>query len=208
MTYEHPTGNTPKNVALVALGPSKADFFEMQTPHEPLAAFDEVWTMNTGLRFVKHDLVFIMDDLLDFGSRYPEYGTAMRGHGKPILTSATYAEYPAAVRYPIEAVIAAAPQSANYYHHNSVPYVLAYANWLGVERIALFGCDYSYPNMAHREEGQAVTAFWCGYLRGRGIEVDIAQGSSLLETGRRVADPLFRQFYGYLRQPTLRAPVA
>ena len=199
----HFLGAAPTSVAIVGLGPSEADFFYIVGQHTPPTVFDEVWTMNTGIRYVPHDLAFVMDDMLEFGRRYPAYHRSLATHTKPIAIGAVYSEYPAAVEYPINAILDRCPGQVASFHHNSVPYLLAYALAIGVERVTLFGCDYSYPISSRREEGQAVAALWIGYLRGRGVSVGITESSSLLETHRLVDDPLFRPYYGYLRAPAV-----
>lgn len=210
MQFAHPTNRTilsgelPKSVAIVALGPSRNDYFDRLTMHEPALAFDEVWAINTGLRYTPHDLAFVMDDLVDFGDRFPEYRETLAKHHRPIITNTAYPEFETSIAYPLDEVVAAVGvPMARCFYHNSIPYVLAYAAMLEVERVTLFGVDYSHPNIAAREAGREVAAVWIGYLRGRGIAVDIAESSSMLHT-HQIGDPLWRPFYGYLRQPAVR----
>ena len=209
--WQHPTnramltGELPRSVAIVGLGPSRQTFFDLLTKHEPGVTFDEVWTLNTGLRYVPHDLVFVMDDLVDFSDHYPEYGDALRLHTRPIITSAATPEFPWARNYPLHKVLAQVPAAMHSaFYHNSMPYLLAYCALLGtVERLALFGVDYSHPDIAAREAGREVCALWIGFLRGVGVEVDIASTSTMLNTHQLVHDPLYRPFYGYVRQPAV-----
>lgn len=208
MAWQHPTNRTiltgepPRSVAIVGLGPSQQDFFRLLTHHEPGLTFDEVWSVNTGLRYTPHDLAWVMDDLADYGARFPAYGQALRQHHRPIVTNTAYAEYPGSLSYPLAEVLAACPQMTRCFYHNSIPYLLAYACFLAVETVYLFGIDYSHPEFATREEGREVAAVWIGYLRGRGIAVNINEGSSMLQS-HRIDDPLWRPFYGYLRQPAV-----
>lgn len=207
--FEHPshrthlTGERPSSIAIVGLGPSQTDFHRLLTQHEPPALWDEVWSINTGLRYTPADVCWVMDDLREYGERFPDYGRAIRECGRPVITNTAYPEYPGALAYPLAEVLACCPGMHRCFYHNSVPYLLAYALWLGsVRRVYLFGIDYSYPDMDAREQGREVCAVWMGYLRGRGIEVNVTDGSTMLQA-HKVNDPLWRPFYGYLRQPAV-----
>lgn len=204
-TWQHPTGTVPASVAVVGLGPSRADFFDRLTAHEPGLAVDEIWAINTGLRYTPHDVAFVMDDVADYADRFPAYGDALRAHAQPIITNTAYADFPATLTYPLEAVLAACAGTGMWrcFYHNSIPYVLAYALAIGVKSIRLYGIDYTHPDVDAVEQGREVCAAWIGFLRGRGIEVLITDSSSMLQA-RRVHDPLWRWFYGYLRQPAVK----
>jgi hypothetical protein len=194
------TGQIPETVALVALGPSRYDYFEKIVPHE-YQKFDEVWTVNTGLRALRSDLIWVMDDLDLFASRHPQYGEDLERSDAPIITSKAYPRFGHAAEYPIRPIVEWCGPQASVFHDNSIPYALAYAGWLGVKTLVLYGVDYSFPNLERVEAGREVAAHMVGFLRGRGMQVAITPSSTLLATSRRVHDPLFQAFYGYLRPP-------
>lgn len=204
--WGHPTARArthgvPETVALIALGPSRMDYLEAITRHE-YQGFDEVWTVNTGLRYIKADLVWKMDDLDFFADRFPQYGRDLEQCPVPIITSKAYPHrFPQGIEYPLQQVIDWCGHQAAIFHDNSIPYALAYAGFIGVKTLVLYGCDYSYPNLDRVEAGREVTTHWVGFLKGRGMQVAITESSSLLQTYRRVRDPEFRPFYGYLRPP-------
>ena len=194
--WQHPTGGSPESVTIVSLGPTNHDWIGMMTSHEPEIRTDETWTLNTGLRWCPADLVFVMDDLRWYSERYPAYGRDLRAAKVPIITSQTYPDFPRAVAYPI-VQIAESVGSENAYWHNSVPYMLAYALWIGVKRVYLFGADYTFPGSVARESGRANCEYWVGFLRARGVSVIVPSTTTLLDTRDGP------QFYGYLYQPIL-----
>lgn len=206
--WSHPTARArehgiPESVALVALGPSRQDYLEAITRHE-FQGFDEVWTVNTGLRYVPADLVWVMDDLDFYADRFPQYGRDLERCTLPIITSKAYpARFPHGLAFPLQEVVDWCGHQAAIFHDNSIPYALAYAGWIGVRQLVLYGVDYSYPNLDRVEAGREVAAHWIGFLKGRGMQVAITESSSMLQTYRRVRDPEFRPFYGYLRPPII-----
>lgn len=205
---QHPTGKIPHTVALVALGPTKAEYLKAQTPHEPgldLTSPDvEVWTINTGIRAIQHDLAFVMDDLAWYGTRHPKYGEILKSHDRPIITNKAYPDYPASITYPLGEVLSKAGPGAIYFR-NSIPYILAYAYLIGVKRLILFGVDFDYPGY-RLEHGRANVEFWIGYLTAKGVEVQVCADSPLMDT-RAKSDPMQAWFYGYLFQPIVEITV-
>jgi hypothetical protein len=192
--FQHPTGKSPESVTLVALGPTKEEFVKNQTSHTPKIRADEVWTLNTGIRWLKHDLAFIMDDMSEFAHHFPVYGEEMRNADKPIITSAKYDEFPTAIDYPLQEVI---NEFKQVYFNNSVPYIIAYALYIGVKELNLFGADYTFPGQEARESGRGCVEFWIGFAASRGMRVNVVDQSTLMdacEDGR---------FYGYIHQPRI-----
>lgn len=194
MVWKHPTGRTPSFIEIVALGPSRADWTAKQTAHDTPDTPDEVWTVNTAIRWCKCDVAFILDDMRDYADHHPTYAQAMRESTVPIITGAgaVYPDFPRAAGYPLAEVV---ERFGSAYFRNSIPLVLAYAMWLGVGRIDLYGADYTYDGNPNREEGHPCLAFWLGIAHALGVEVNIASRSSLLQTNQ----PFW--VYGMLRQP-------
>ena len=90
---------------------------------------------------------------------------------------------------------------AAYYLHNSIPYMLAYALFIGVKRVQLFGADYTFPGMAAREDDRANTEYWVGLLRAFGVEVFVTHDTTLLSMNKQP------WLYGYgARPPAREAP--
>lgn len=196
--FEHPTGKAPESVSLVALGPTKDDFVKDQSRHTPKFQSHEIWTLNTAIRWLKYDLAFIMDDMSEFAHHFPAYGDEMRKADKPIITSRAYDEFPTAVDYPLQEII---NEYKQVYFNNSVPYIIAYALYIGVKEMKLFGADYTFPGQNAREAGRGCVEFWIGYAAARGMQVSVVETSTLMdacEDGR---------FYGYVHQPLVKMSV-
>jgi hypothetical protein len=76
---------------------------------------------------------------------------------------------------------------------------VAYALYLKVADLHLFGCDFSYPDperIHSSESGRACVEYLLGMAMLRGMTVHIAEDSTLMD-----ADRLDRRFYGYVEQP-------
>ena len=194
--WRHPTGQWPESVTLVALGPTKHDYYDMLTGHEPEIVSDETWTLNTGVRWCKADLCFVMDDLRWYAERYPAYGADLRAADVPIITSQLHEGFNAWA-YPLTDIVAEFG-AENAYFRNSVPYILAYALFIGVKRLHIFGADYTFPGGVAREAGRANCEYWVGFLRARGMTVIVPSTTTLLDTREGA------YFYGYLHQPIIR----
>ena len=209
MPWTHPTGNTPESVLIVALGPTKSDLFEMTTAHEPpelVMDVDEVWGINAGANHlagrVAYDVLWVMDHLDGEARKMPRYMELLlrwsNRHMAPIITSEAggWSHLPQVHEYPLKEVIDAVGTN-NAYFHNSVPYLLAYALYIGVKRIILWGADYSHERSKRREEDRANAEYWVGFLRARGVDVYLPDTTTLCNMSRGL------WFYGYREQPTL-----
>jgi hypothetical protein len=84
------------------------------------------------------------------------------------------------------------------YMKNSVPLILAYAWYIGVGSIYLFGADYTHPMSNAREADQPNAEYWCGFLEACGVSLYIPQDTTLKSA--RIGGAI----YGYgVRQPAL-----
>ncbi|MBW8814028.1 MAG: hypothetical protein JF588_11440, partial [Caulobacterales bacterium] len=112
----------------------------------------------------------------------------MRGHPGPIYTSRTHPDYPGLVEFPLQDVI---NDLGHPYFNSTAAYALALAIHEGAGMISLFGIDYTYANAHHAEQGRACVEFWLGLAQARGIGVNVAETSSLLDTCQGLS------LYGY-----------
>ena len=84
------------------------------------------------------------------------------------------------------------------YMKNSVPLILAYALYIGVKSIYLFGADYTHPMSNRREGDQPCAEYWVGFLEACGVSVYLPQDTTLKSTREGLS------IYGYgARQPIL-----
>ena len=192
MTKLHSGGTGwPKRVAVLGLGPSVFSWVGHRlSKNQEIQTYDEVWTVNRGLRVFQHDIAFVMDDLVGEAQKDPAYGEALKNHNKPIITSCAYDSFPMGHQYPLAEVCEHVGRQHCYFH-NSIPYVLAYADYIGVTHITLFGCDYTDEKGNVREDDRANAEYWVGVLRAHHITVGIVETSTLCNQSKH------GWFYGY-----------
>jgi SAM-dependent methyltransferase len=201
--WQHPTGNQPKAVALICLGPSRNTYINAclaQDLSEAVCGLDEVWTLNRGIGVFRHDLGFVMDHIQGEADKYPRYGALLWKHDKPIITSDNCAGWPDHVhKLPIREMWRWVSSSINPMHgdwyHNSVAYILLYAAFIGVRDLRVFGADYSMHSSGTVEDGHPNVAYWVGKLEATGLVVTTCADSSFLNANQR------DHIYGYQRDP-------
>jgi hypothetical protein len=111
----------------------------------------------------------------------------------PIYTCELDERVPSAIEYPIESVI---HDLGCAYFNNTIPYVIAYALWNKVNKISIFGVDYTYrSNMHFAEAGRGCVEFWLSKCIDAGVQIEIAPRSTLLDTDVGFEEKL----YGYHR---------
>lgn len=192
-------GEAPAHVAILGLGPSVKTYLELTKRMGGRRKFaDETWSINALGDVFVCDRIFHMDDVRIQEIRAaaaPDSNIAamlkwLRTHPGPVYTSRTHEDYPGLVAYPLEAVV----DSTGYaYMNNTAAYAVAYAIYIGVKKITVFGCDFTYENSHHAEKGRACVEFWLGIAAARGIKLSIPQSSSLMDG----CEPMAEKLYGY-----------
>ena len=231
LEWQHPTGGKPVSVNIVACGPTQATYHAGHTLYDPaLPAADETWLVNKAVRTVRGDLAFVMDDLVGECRRSDKYRQSLIEYPGPILTSSTDTAALAAVagrqaptlELPIALMMryfamralrarGVAEQSPELidrvgmdiaaYWHNSVPYMLAYAAFIGAKNVFLYGADYTHPKSGSdvREDDRANCEYWVGFLRALGVSVAVTGDTTLLN---KLQHKGHAWFYGFgARQP-------
>lgn len=196
-----PLHDRPKKVAIVALGQSSHQFVVEQMSDQGLKEpFDEVWTVNRGIRGFQHDKVFCMDDFRWIEKRNPDYAAFLKNSDKPVFTSTKYPDYPNAVEYPMAEVLETIQDDI--FAVNTVAYMVAYALHIGVERLSIYGADFIYPNGNTAEAGGQAVAFLLGKGLESGMLYRIPQSSTLLYSDKvDFTKPRpQREWYGYHRK--------
>jgi len=192
----------PKRVAIVALGHSvKAFIQEVMSNRTMSSPFDEVWTLNRGLRAFAHDKLFVMDDLKWIERRSPGYAKFLKKHDKPIITTTPYPNYPSSIAYPIHDVIETIQDDI--FAVNTVSYMLAYAIHIRVKEVSIYGADFIYPDGNKAEEGGQAVAYLCGMMRHFDMIHRMPQDTTLLYANKTRVDQygrLSRPLYGFHRQ--------
>ncbi len=196
--------SVPAHVAIIGLGPSCAAFFELTRRLGGVSAYcDEVWGLNAMGDVLRCHRIFHMDDLKVQEARAaakPDGNIAamvrwLKKHPGPIYTSIVREGYPGLVPFPLQEVLnrSGDQNGGAPYFNSTAAYAVAYAIYIGVQRISLFGLDYTLPNSHHAEQGRACVEFWLGIAAARGIEITIPSTSSLMDGCATDRDRL----YGY-----------
>lgn len=192
----------PDNVAIVCLGRSSQSYIVESASFEGKHVFDEVWTLNRGFRGYHHDKLFVMDDLRWLEKhKSKKYADFLKKHDKPIITSTVYPEYPMSIAYPFGEVFEDLGND-DIFSHNTVSYMVAYAMYIRVKCITVYGADFIYPNGNFAESGGQAVAYLLGMCRHFGIHHRIPQQSTLLYSHSVKQHPdgsIRRARYGYHR---------
>lgn len=185
---------------MLLLGESKIDYVNtLAVSHDPPFPESEIWTCNAGFRIWPHDLLFVMDDLEGEAHKWPQYGKDLAGHDQPIITSTAYKPWSNAIAFPIREVCRdLGLVGLDIWFNNSLPYMLAYAVWIGVKHVTVFGADYWHPHSQGREGDIENAHFWLGFLRGRGLTLSVANNSTLMNARNSQ-----RPMYGYRHDPRI-----
>lgn len=195
-----PKPAAPRHVAIVGLGPSSKDYFELVMRLGGRKALaDETWAVNALGDVLACDRIFHMDDVAVQERRAaanPEGNIArmvdwLRQHPGPIYTSVVRNGYPGLVPFPLEDVLNAGGVP---YFNNTVAYAIAYARFIGVKKLSLYGVDFTRPNVHQGEQGRACCEFWLGLCTADGMEIDLPDATTLMDACKPDDEPWF---YGY-----------
>jgi len=189
----------PEHVTILGLGQSLEQYVNITKRLGGRRAYcDETWGINALGDVIKCDLIFHMDDVRIQEIRAkakPESNIArmidwMRVTNVPIITSRAHPDYQMLVEFPLEQAM---NELKHDYFNSTTAYAIAFAIMLGVERISLFGCDYTYPNAHDAEKGRACVEFWLGIATERGIKITLPKQTSLMDALHTSQERL----YGY-----------
>jgi hypothetical protein len=182
-------------IAIVGLGGSFSDYVSAKISSQE---FDEIWGINCIGGVIHVDKTFMMDPVsrfLDTENAGTQTGIArkfLKENKKPIITCQLDKRVKNLELYPLKEV---ATELGYCYFNNTVAYAVAYAIWIKATQICLYGIDYTYKNVNMAESGRACVEFWCAIAATRGIKLEVAHGSSLLDTNV----PENEKLYGYHR---------
>jgi hypothetical protein len=191
--------SVPDHVAILGLGPSLQHYVEIvKRLGNRRKLSDETWGINAIGDTIPCDRIFHMDDVRVQEIRAAEKPQSniaamlewMKTHPGPIYTSRANPAYPGLVEYPLQEVI---NSCTTHYFNGTAAYAVAFAIHLGVKKISMFGCDFTYPNSHHAEKGRACVEFWLGLAWARGIDIFLPETSTLMDAN----EPLAKKFYGY-----------
>ena len=185
-----------KSVAIVGLGNSFSEYILASIRSEK---FDETWAINSMSAVIFHDKCFMMDPPSRFLDT-PNAGQQTNVMAErlkikldiPIFSCVLDERCPDVIEYPLKDIL----QKTKYaYLNNTVAYALAYGIATEVEEFHLYGIDFTHKNVNFAEAGRACCEFWLAIAISKGIKINIAHNSSLLDTNVS-AD---KKLYGYHR---------
>lgn len=177
----------PRRVAILGLGPSVRAYQELvKRAGGRHVLFDEVWGINAIGDVHVCDVVFHMDDvrIQEIRARArPQSNIAamlrwMKSYRGRVITSRPHPDYACLEAFPLEAVI---NDTRFAYFNSTAAYAVAYAAYLRVEELTVFGNDFTYPNAHDAEKGRACVEFWLGLAAARGVKLAMPQTSSLMD---------------------------
>ena len=185
-----------KSVAIVGLGSTCSEYMMAKIRSEK---FDEVWAINSMSGVIYHDKCFMMDppsrflDTPNAGKQTNIMADRLKQKlNIPIFSCTLDERCPDVVEFPLQEVL----QKTGYaYLNNTVAYALAYAVAQDVKDLHLYGIDFTYKNVAFAEAGRGCCEFWLAIATTKGIKINIAHNSSLLDTNI----PDHEKLYGYHR---------
>lgn len=191
----------PHSVAIVAMGASSSDYVNRCAQHgERFAVADETWAVNAMGGVIEHDRVFACDDISELIRDSRGHGKKVASgmldwlptHTKPVYTIRRYAQIPHAIEYPTEEVL---NRIGFPYLNNTVAYAVAYAMYIGVKGIKLFGADFSYPNAPNHqgEAGRACVEWLLGMAGAEQIHIELSETTTLMDAYL----PQDGRLYGY-----------
>jgi len=184
------------SIAIVGLGNSFSEYILAKIRSEK---FDEVWAINSMSGVIYHDKCFMMDppsrflDTPNAGKQTNIMADRLKQKiNIPIFSCTLDKRCPDVVEFPLQEVI----QKTGYaYLNNTVAYSFAYAISQKVSELHLYGIDFTHKAVNFAEAGRACCEFWLAIAISKGIKVNIAHNSSLLDMNV----PEDQKLYGYHR---------
>jgi|TARA_R100000084_G_scaffold100140_1_gene54747 hypothetical protein len=194
-----------KKVAIVGLGISQVDFaIGLQNGR----TWDEVWCINSAAATYPCDRIFMLDpasrffDTQDAGKQTSVMCRVLSETETPVYTCELDSRVKNPVMYPVEEVC---NDTKCAYLNNTVAYAIAFALWNKVDRLDLFGIDFSYKeNMHFAEAGRACVEFWISKCMSADILIGISGRSTVLDSNV----PATEKLYGFhrLKKPLVAVP--
>ena len=184
------------SIAIVGLGNSFSEYILAKIRSHK---FDEVWAINSMSAVIYHDKCFMMDppsrflDTPNAGKQTNIMADRLKVKlGVPIFSCTLDKRCPDVVEFPLQEVL---KKTGYAYLNNTVAYAIAYAIAEKVKELHLFGIDFTHKHIAFAEAGRGCCEFWLALATTKGIKINVAHNSSLLDTNV----PKDQKLYGYHR---------
>ena len=126
--------------------------------------------------FLKHKIHWVKQaNYFRFGSLYQITPELLEKTGA-IVTTFHKLDIKNYEEYPLKEIL---KEYGVEYFTDSVAYMVAFAIFKGYTKIKMRGCDYFWGDEIHSGKRDCVE-FWLGVAKGKGIEVDVGKGGTLL----------------------------
>lgn len=186
-------------LALLAKGPTLAKYPGRE-------GYDAAWGLNQLGQSHELDALFVMDDLelrLPYynGPEFPEW---LKGYKGRLITSRPYPDWPTSEAYPVVEVCQFFGVPFGVAMYSTVDWMLAYAVYIGVKHIDLYGVDCLEPKL---EQMRNSISFWIGVAMSRGVRVT-AKAGSFFRYWTDAGIALEQGCYGYVERPRIETLVA
>ena len=200
----NPLNTKPRSVAIIGLGPSAQVYLAHAAKKVDFLEVDEVWVCNSAYEVLCADKAFMMDDFGDIVHRYPQWAAKLKLGKTPIISCSKHEDFPHVWEYPRDAVLEFLKDD---WLSTTPAYMVAYAMYIGVRSMYLYGIDYNYPGGMAVESGADCVAHLLGMAKVMKIDYKIPQESTLCDANlTQFAKPdekgrLRRPLYGYDYNP-------
>lgn len=168
--------NKKRKVAIVGFAPSTRDKAPYNDPDW------EIWVLNEyesilpqmGASNVTRWFELHQRDTVLLSSRDKSYIDKLKNSKIPIMMCDKYDDIPMSEKYPLDDIIAKLETD---YFTNSISYMVAYAVYIGVDEIGIYGVDMAQDEEYSKERPSV--EYFVGYARAKGIPVYIPPESDI-----------------------------
>ena len=206
-----PVARPRKAVNIVAMGSSRETWVAGMMADERLPIFKdtETWAVNYMASLFKVDRLIALDPMQANMHLPPVLAMCENTLklGTPVYTSEPNPKYPNQVMFPYHVIW---DRLRSTYFNTTVAYAVALAIVEDYTHIGLFGADFSYPNLHVAESGRACVEHWLAVAASRGLQIAIAQNSTLMDMNTSVEMPILgggvtrvQQSYGWWLDPMM-----
>jgi len=165
----------------------------------------ETWGVNASVKWATRlDKLFFFDDMINKYDPKEINLHDLKETKAELISTEKNAEYCKQLGidikvFPLEEIC---EKFNNHYFSNTINYMIAYALYKGYKKLRLYGIDHIRHETYTME--RSGVEFWLGIAVGMGVEVEIAEGSALLQTfnGKLYGYQFF--YEDYLKDGTLK----
>ncbi len=170
-------------IVILTRGEGFTEYINLIPTHEIWACFSIVREIPFGIDLVFgidpiEALVNKKDEVEDKVAMRKEVVKRVNRQGIPIFLPKIYPNIPTSMKYPLKKIV---NKFGITYFSNTVCYMIAYAIYIGVKQIDLYGVNMK-PSEEYRHQKGGVE-FWLGFAMGKGLKIEVhGKESKVLKT--------------------------